>query len=77
MSGPSHQSRFRNRSGVTSAPGNRPRSAAASYRVRQYAPFGREQPMALSVYAWETTGPVAELVEKMAGVLAVRSARAG
>ena len=54
-----------------------PRSAAASYRVRQYAPFGREQPMALSVYAWETTGPVAELVEKMAGVLAVRSARAG
>lgn len=54
-----------------------PRSATASYRVRQYAPFGREQPMALSVYAWETTGPVAELVEKMAGVLAVRSARAG
>ena len=52
-----------------------PVNAAQSYRVRQYAPFGAEAPMVVSLYAWETAGPVAELVGAMQAVLAGRSAR--
>lgn len=49
-----------------------PRRAAAAYRLRPYAPFGAGPPMAVSIYAWERTGPAAELVESMAAVLAAR-----
>jgi DNA-binding transcriptional LysR family regulator len=47
-----------------------PKSAASAYRVRPYAPFGAERPMAISIYSWENAGPVAELVERMGAVLA-------
>lgn len=47
-----------------------PRSATAGYRVRQYAPFGMEPAMAVSIYSWENAGPVSELVERMGAVLA-------
>lgn len=49
-----------------------PKSATAGYRVRPYAPLGQEPAMAVSIYAWESTGPAAELVERMAAVLAAR-----
>jgi DNA-binding transcriptional LysR family regulator len=54
-----------------------PRSAARGYRVRQYAPFGTERPMAISVYSWESTGPASELVERMGAVLAAGRPRHG
>lgn len=49
-----------------------PTSATAGYRVRPYARFGTQPSMAISVYAWETSGPVAELVEQMSAALAAR-----
>ncbi|NCT85093.1 MAG: LysR family transcriptional regulator [Comamonadaceae bacterium] len=49
-----------------------PRRAAAAYGLRPYAPFGAEPSIAVSLYAWEGTGPVAELVAQMTGVLAAR-----
>jgi len=51
-----------------------PRSATTGYRVRQYAPFGTEPAMAISIYSWEGAGPALELVEQMAAVLAARRA---
>lgn len=48
-----------------------PKSAVAGYRVRPFVPFGMDAPMAVSIYAWESTGPVAELVDRMAAVLAL------
>jgi DNA-binding transcriptional LysR family regulator len=54
-----------------------PRSTTAGYRVRQYAPFGTEPAMAVSIYAWESAGPVSELVDRMEAVLAARSAVPG
>jgi DNA-binding transcriptional LysR family regulator len=50
-----------------------PRSTGAGRHVRPYAPFGVEPSMVVSIYAWEKTGPVADLVDKMAAVLAARS----
>lgn len=47
-----------------------PVQSAFSHRVRQYAPFAMEPPMVVSLYAWEKTGPVSELVERMGAVLA-------
>jgi DNA-binding transcriptional LysR family regulator len=52
-----------------------PRSATVGYHVRQYAPFGTEPAMAVSIYAWERAGPVSELVEQMEAILAARCAR--
>jgi len=49
-----------------------PRNAAAGYHVRPYAPFPAELPIAVSIYAWESTGPASELVERMKEVLAAR-----
>lgn len=49
-----------------------PKSATVGYRVRQYARFGMEPSMAVSIYAWENTGPVSDLVERMSGVLTAR-----
>lgn len=51
-----------------------PRNATAGYRVRQYAPFGMEPPMVVSIYAWESAGVVSDLVERMGAVLAARCA---
>jgi DNA-binding transcriptional LysR family regulator len=52
-----------------------PVSATAAYRIRQYAPFGLETPMAVSIYSWEKVGPVSDLVTQMAAILAERSRR--
>lgn len=52
-----------------------PRSATVGYHVRQYAPFGTEPAMAVSIYAWERAGPASELVEQMEAILAARCAR--
>ena len=52
-----------------------PRAAVAGYRVRQYARFPEEAAIAVSIYAWENTGLVAELVEQIRAVLADRQAR--
>lgn len=49
-----------------------PRSVTAGYRVRQSALFGTEPAMVISLYAWENTGAVSELVERMSTVLAAR-----
>lgn len=51
-----------------------PKSATVGYRVRQYAPFGTEPAMAVSIYSWERAGPASELVERMGTVLAVSRA---
>jgi DNA-binding transcriptional LysR family regulator len=45
--------------------------SAFSHRVRRYAPFGMEPSMVVSLYTWEKTGPVLELVDRMGMVLAV------
>jgi DNA-binding transcriptional LysR family regulator len=49
-----------------------PRSAVAGYRIRPYAPFGMEPAMVVSIYAWESTGPVADLMTRMEAVLDAR-----
>jgi len=49
-----------------------PRRAAAAYGLRPYAPFGAEPPIAVSLYAWEGMGPVAELATQMTDLLAAR-----
>lgn len=54
-----------------------PRAAAAGYRVRPYAHFPEEAAIAVSIYAWENAGLVAELVEQIRAVLADRQARFG
>lgn len=41
--------------------------------VRQYAPLGREQPIAVSLYSWEATGPIKSLVTQMTNVLHKRA----
>ena len=46
--------------------------ATAGYRVRQYAPFGMAPSMVVSIYSWEKTGPVSELVGAMGTTLAAR-----
>lgn len=50
-----------------------PIAAARAYRVRPFAPYGGEPAMAVSLYAWENAGPVADLVGAMQSVLADRS----
>jgi DNA-binding transcriptional LysR family regulator len=47
-------------------------TAAGGYRIQPYAPFGIEPMMAISLYAWENAGPLAELVSRMAAILAAR-----
>jgi len=54
-----------------------PRRATEGYRVRPYARFPGEPPIAISIYAWESAGPVSELVERMRAVLAARYAAHG
>lgn len=54
-----------------------PVGAAANYRVRPCAGFTAERPMAVSLYAWENTGPIGTLVGLMGEALAQRALRAG
>lgn len=54
-----------------------PKAAAAGYRVRPYERFPEEAAITVSIYAWENTGLVAELVEGIRAVLADRQARFG
>lgn len=49
-----------------------PNGAMAGRRVRSYAPFGNEPPMAVSIYSWENSGPVSRLVDNMSTVLGRR-----
>ncbi|WAX96295.1 LysR family transcriptional regulator [Aminobacter sp. NyZ550] len=42
-------------------------------RVKTYAPFGTEPPIAVSIYSWEQTGPVKELVDWMSAMLGLRA----
>lgn len=49
-----------------------PVNAVAGYRVRRSAAFQGEPPIAVSIYAREGTGPLSELVDQMAAVLAAR-----
>lgn len=50
-----------------------PIGATAGYRVRPYASLGSEPSMAVSIYSRERVGPVADLVERMSGILADRA----
>jgi DNA-binding transcriptional LysR family regulator len=54
-----------------------PRSTTAGYRIRQYAPFGTEPSMVISIYSWEKIGPVSELVGRMSTILAARLDKPG
>jgi DNA-binding transcriptional LysR family regulator len=47
--------------------------SARGRAVRPYAPLGREQPIAVSLYSWETTGPIKNLVTQMTNVLHKRA----
>ncbi|MGX5804666.1 LysR family transcriptional regulator [Bradyrhizobium sp. Arg314] len=49
-----------------------PRSAVGGQRVRPCARLGAEPSMVVSLYAWDKTGPVADLAERMTAVLAAR-----
>jgi DNA-binding transcriptional LysR family regulator len=49
-----------------------PADATSDYGVRLNSDLGMEPAMLVSIYAWEKTGKVAELVDLMAGVLAKR-----
>jgi len=48
------------------------RRATTGHRVRPYAWLGAEPSMAVYLYAWEKTGPVAQLADRMTLVLAAR-----
>lgn len=50
-----------------------PVSAAQDHRIRPYAPFGMETAMVVSLYSWESTGAVCELVASMQAALAART----
>lgn len=52
-----------------------PLSATAGYRVRRCMRLPAEPAISVAIYAWENTGPVAELVERMGEVLAARCAQ--
>ena len=54
-----------------------PINATAGYRVRRYARFHAEPPIAVSLYSWENEGIIAELVQQMAQILAARCTAAG
>jgi DNA-binding transcriptional LysR family regulator len=54
-----------------------PRSAAAGYRVRRYARLHGEPPMVVSIYSWENSGLIAELVGRMGEVLRERCVAGG
>ena len=51
-----------------------PLASTPRYKVRPYAAFGQEPAMVVSVYSWESAGPIAELVGGMSVALAERFA---
>lgn len=46
-----------------------PVATTKGYRVREYLPLGKANPMTVSIYAWDKDGLVAKLVEQMTTVL--------
>ncbi|WP_222836910.1 type 2 periplasmic-binding domain-containing protein [Advenella mimigardefordensis] len=46
-----------------------PVKAAAGRRVREYAPLGKTPAILVSLYAWDKSGPAAELIRQMTNVL--------
>lgn len=46
-----------------------PVATTKGYRVREYLPLGKANPMTVSIYAWDKDGLVAKLVEQMTAVL--------
>ncbi|MDF2389664.1 hypothetical protein JMG10_50135, partial [Nostoc ellipsosporum NOK] len=50
-----------------------PRRSTGDRAVRIHRALGEEQSMAVSLYAWETTGAVGELATRLAESLAARS----
>lgn len=52
-----------------------PVNATIGYRVRRYVPWQGEPPISVSIYSWETTSPISELVEGMSKILAERCAQ--
>jgi DNA-binding transcriptional LysR family regulator len=47
--------------------------SARGRAVQQYAPLGRGQPIAVSLYSWEATGPIKNLVTQMTNTLHKRA----
>ncbi|MBL0406627.1 LysR family transcriptional regulator [Microvirga aerilata] len=54
-----------------------PVAATLGRHVRPYTQFGDEAPIMVSIYAWESTGLVAELVQQIGAALSERSGRLG
>jgi len=54
-----------------------PVAATLGRHVRPYAQFGAEAPIMVSVYAWESTGLIAELVRQIGAVLSDRASCPG
>jgi DNA-binding transcriptional LysR family regulator len=52
-----------------------PMATTLGRHIRPYAPFGDEAPITVSVYAWESTGLIAELVRQIGATLSERSSR--
>ncbi|OEC84912.1 LysR family transcriptional regulator [Acinetobacter sp. YK3] len=46
-----------------------PVATTKGYRVREYLPLGKANPMTVSIYAWDKDGLVSKLVEQMTAVL--------
>jgi len=46
-----------------------PVATTKGYRVREYLPLGKANPMTVSIYVWDKDGLVAKLVEQMTAVL--------
>jgi DNA-binding transcriptional LysR family regulator len=54
-----------------------PVAATLGRHVRPYTQFGDEAPIMVSIYAWESTGLIAELVQQIGAALFERSGRPG
>jgi DNA-binding transcriptional LysR family regulator len=54
-----------------------PVAATLGRHVRPYTQFGDEAPIMASIYAWESTGLIAELVQQIGATLSERSGRLG
>jgi DNA-binding transcriptional LysR family regulator len=54
-----------------------PMAATLARHVRPYTQFGDEAPIMVSIYAWESTGVIAELVQQIGAALSERSGRLG
>jgi DNA-binding transcriptional LysR family regulator len=54
-----------------------PIAATLGRHVRPYAQFGDKAPIMVSIYAWESTGLIAELVQQIGAALSERSGHPG